>query len=818
MRKDSRQMILVRAATFAAGTLVAASAAAEQLTPADAAAEPQAPMQATDPVADPAAAAAPEAPAAAAAETGGERQIEEIVVTARRKAENLQVVPTSITAFSEESLRQGSIQSTNDLQFMTPGVVFTSSGSAEATLLTIRGQSKSAVGSGLPGVVTYLNDVPMPTAGSVVPAYDMSSIQVLKGPQGTLFGRNTTGGALLVYTKAPTYEWDGYGQVQQSNYSGKQFEGAVNVPLIDDKAAVRIATQITRREGYTRNLGVGSPDLDNRHKDSFRVSLLLEPIENLKSTTVFDYLNTEENGTSAILGQVLATGAIRTPSLAPYFNCGTSVDCDEDLQFERQQAWGPRTTSSNLDMKNAARVWGASNTSAYDFGSVTFKNILAYRESKTAYDNSADGVTMAVLDATHVVIHTQQLSEEMQLLGKLFDDRLDYTLGAFYLKSEPGGPQGTALDTLRPPQVPQDSYPNSRDSQQHFTDTSKAVFAQIAYDLSEFAEGVKFNLGGRYTEDQQKGCSLTTSLNAPLVDPDDCATSVGLNNTPAYVGKVKSNAVTWTVGLDWQIDKDLFGYITSRRGYRGGGFNGPKLADSLSAYQTFKPETLTDVEIGLKSDWSVGDWVGRFNISAYRGKYDDIQGVVTVPPNLDGDNNTSNDPASNQLIVNNSKGTIQGGELSASVSPVQGLTLNLGGAYTDAKKDPGEFNGSVTPAPPFFYTPEWTQNADLRYVVPLGGSLGGEVTASLSYYHVSSEELRDYHAAAYGVANSRIEWGSVGNTALDVGLFVRNLSNREYVTAPSIASNALGFATVAYGEPRIYGIDLRYRFGMSSSR
>src|ERR1700730_15971586 len=191
--------------------------------------------------------------AAADTDTGGQA-LEEITVTARRKEESLQSVPVSVTAFTAESLRERSIQTTQDLQMSTPGVYLSGSGGNENVVYQIRGQSKALSGPSSPAVVSYFAEVPDVTFGSSVPQYDISSIQVLKGPQGTLFGRNTTGGAVLYTPTAPRFDFGGEVAVTGGNYDDREIEGAINLPIADDIFAIRIAGDIHKRAGYTKNL------------------------------------------------------------------------------------------------------------------------------------------------------------------------------------------------------------------------------------------------------------------------------------------------------------------------------------------------------------------------------------------------------------------------------------------------------------------------------------------------------------------------------------------------------------------------------------
>src|SRR5690606_6190222 len=200
--------------------------------------------------------------------------IEEITVTARRTEESIQSVPVVVRAFDSAALREASISTPEDIQVNTPGVYLSGSGGRQNAVYQIRGQSKALSGPSSPAVVSYFSEVPDPVFGSFVPQYDMGSVQVLKGPQGTLFGRNTTGGAVLYSPVAPNYELGGYVSGTFGNYDNRQFQGALNLPIIQDKVALRLAGDLHDRDAYTKNLGVGG-DIDDIDTESWRVSLLV---------------------------------------------------------------------------------------------------------------------------------------------------------------------------------------------------------------------------------------------------------------------------------------------------------------------------------------------------------------------------------------------------------------------------------------------------------------------------------------------------------------------------------------------------------------
>lgn len=264
--------------------------------------------------------------------------LEEILVTARRTEESIQSVPVSMTAFDAKALREAQISDPEDLQINTPGVYLSGSGGRQNVIYQIRGQSKSVAGQASAAVVSYFAEVPDPVWGSYVPQYDIASVQVLKGPQGTLFGRNTTGGAVLYAPTEPAYETGGYLSASVGNYNKRQFQGAVNIPVIDNKAALRIAGDIHKRDGWAKNIGVGG-DAEEVDTESFRASLLFEPTDTIKNITIYDYFTSDNDGFSNSIGHVAAD-----------FNLLTLLGIQDSAldQLARQQARDYYTIETSL--------------------------------------------------------------------------------------------------------------------------------------------------------------------------------------------------------------------------------------------------------------------------------------------------------------------------------------------------------------------------------------------------------------------------------------------------------------------------------------
>lgn len=759
--------------------------------------------------------------------------LDEIVVTARRSAESIQSTPVSVTAFNADMLRQASIQNTQDLIVKTPGIFLAGSGGRENTIYAIRGQSKALSGNSAPGVIPYFAEVPSPVVGAGIPTYDLSSVQVLKGPQGTLFGRNTTGGAILYYPTAPNYELGGYIQGAYGNHDDRQFEGVLNLPIVANKVALRLSGQYQKRDGYTRTIGVGR-DPDNVNSRGYRASLLLEPVEGFTNTTIYDYSRNRTAGDASVLVDVDRN----SPLLATLGLLQPIVDV-----LEAQQRRGPRVVDTDIGQFQNVSRRGLTNRTEIDLADdIHLINIFGYRRNKLDYFASSDGLPTIVADGTGVfpvgtpvtvvngrqTQNVQQLSDEVQLRGEAMDGNLDWLVGGFYLKSKPKGPSGTYVPIFTIPGITDVPF-----SYNFYDETSKALFANIGLKLDSVVEGLRFNAGFRYTWDKIEACVGSGVTSRPDVKPADCARGAS-NIVNASVQRTSSKAPTWTIGFDWQATKDVFLYAVTRRGYRTGGVNSPTLAGRLTPYQSFAPEKVTDVEIGARTEWRAGEVRGRVNVSAFSGWYNGVQiplsglatpaaGCSTTTPggtapglSPDGDCDPGNDPTGGTLLVNAGKTRVSGIDFDTLVSPIQGLSFTAAGTLLDTKTReltlPAVLQPYLaSPEVPFNLTAKFTFSGGARYAVELGSA--GELAASLDYYHTSKVPITDVKLPGYDLFNGRIDLNNVGGLPMDIGVFMRNLFNKKYYASGTVTSALLGITSAIYGEPRMYGVQLRYRFG-----
>jgi iron complex outermembrane receptor protein len=755
----------------------------------------------------------------------------EVTVTARRSEESIQSVPVSVTAIDAEQLRERSISTPEDLQRSTPGTYLSGSGGRENVVYQIRGQSKALSGPSSPAVVSYFSEVPDVTFGSSVPAYDISSIQVLKGPQGTLFGRNTTGGAILYTPTAPTYAFEGLADETVGNYGDHETQAVVNLPLIDRKLALRISGDLHQRDGYTSNPGAGG-NLDDVNTKAVRASLLAEPLPGLKNLSIFDFYKSDYHGDGVNLIAV-------APGETLLAQLGLQTAFNQQLALQR--ARGPFVVDTSPADFTHNRRFGITNRTDFDAGWFQLANIFGFRDTHLSYYINVDGAPAITADGTGAFPaglalefirgsldnNVRQYSDEIQLKGRALGGKLDWLGGLFYLRNEPSGAQGNFVGFAHIV-----GTPSAGAGYNFITETSKAVFLHGTYDLGSFLEGLAFEAGARYTRDSVTSCTGTGLADASsgVVQPGDCE-GAAANITNSSVNSTSSGAATWSVGMNWQVSQRVFTYVVSRHGYRAGGINSPTLIGRLAPFQSFAPETVTDVEIGLRSDWQLGPTALRLNASAFNGWYHDVQvavtGVQTSPlctstnngPGLSptGSCDPNNDPAGGTLLVNLGKTRVSGIDIDGEWALMDSVAITYAANFLDPETVAVSVPSSLTPyvdasGIPFNMTARRTFSGGIRYRFPLPAEWG-EMVGNADEYYTSETSFTGTALPAYAVLNVRLDYNNIQGGPVDVGIFVRNATDRRYAQTPVASGAFLGITSAIYGPPRMYGLEFRVRFG-----
>lgn len=764
--------------------------------------------------------------------------LEEVVVTARRKEENAQEVPIAITALGEEALREKNILQLEDLRTHVPSLNVSVGGSTtNAPLLSLRGQRPSEVLITLdPAVPLYFADVVLsPTQGTNLSMYDLENIQVLKGPQGTLFGRNSTGGAVLFTPRRPGNELGGHVELRGGDYDQLGIEGAIDIPM-GGVAALRLAGRLFERDGYQDNVAQNDLRADERFWDedsqAFRASLRLSPGDSFENISIFDI---SENDIAARVPTPLAFnpdgsgGCQICPVTNAFFNSGANEGLIDDA-LARQAARDWNEIETDVNAKEKVENTFFANITTWNLNdNVTVKNVFGYRELEFSNHNDTDGTGLPLFgtqaegtqstigvttppSAPQSTVETEQYSNELQVLGVAFDARLDWILGGYWFNMD--GSQTSPTQIL--PIVLQDTPKGDAEN------TSYSIFGEATYGISD---SFALTLGLRQTWDEREVTVSNTRRGSCLVQDPDNPGTVLPDDQCSRTEDEDFDEPTYRVILTWTPTVTSMAYGSVSTGYRTGGFN---LRGTNDLELTpFDEETVTNYEIGYKADWNFGESMTlRSNFAVYYQDYQDIQRTqATVAP--DGTFGTS--------TVNAADAEISGFEADIWFSPIPGLNFSMAYSYIDAEYDKWTV---VDPASGEFvdqsdyrwsWVPENSLAASARWELPLSERLG-VIALGVNYYYQdqmaadlppkpynipgadndalnASRDVDDYQ-----VWDFRADWSSVLQSDFDLAVWVQNADDEEYGTGGLNVLESLGWAARVYGPPRTWGASIRYRF------
>jgi iron complex outermembrane receptor protein len=799
---------------------------------------------------------------AASADNGN---LEEIVVTARRKEERVQTVPIAITAFSQADLDRNHIQDVQDLARNVPSLAVSNS-QADANAP----YSSQTRLRGLPGTVIYFADVPLGAADYATGTglthglsagfyFDLDNLEVLKGPQGTLFGKNSIGGLISIEPKKPTNNFEGYVSAKFGNYNDREFEGAVNIPIIQDKLLVRIAGQSQQRDGYTKDFYTGK-DYDNRDYYSWRVGVTFRPTDDIENYLVYDGYYQDSNGSSTIAKYVnpkfvlVADASKVDPRLGFLSNFfpdpkkpatitlgngpslgGLATDFGGTIAaaqaaggfsffpnisqiVAQQQALGVRTElGHSVQGIGKDYFYGFTDVATWDIAdSLTVKNIAAARVFKQL--STTDDFGAGNLPVLNIGVpgnqrqwgdNSIQYSEELQLQGKALNDKLAWVAGGYL---EYDGPLGDTV--LGSTAVGNPAF-------YHFTNTarSQAVFAHGIYDLSDYVDGLRFTAGYRYTWDhitaEERGTNVVDGVTRkPDGTPNNCSAVINVDNKCHLSAGGNFSSFGWNVGLDEQLTPTTLIYVRSGNAYRPGGFNlnvGPD-------QEKFQPEHVTDVEIGTKIDWDLWGIHGRTNADLYHTDYKSIQ-VQELISVVDAQGNTH----VNSAYQNAATATLEGGELEASIVPYKGVEIEPHASYIYAHYNqyPTGF-GTLNDNPAFQYLPKWQYAVTATYHLPIDESYG-DISISGTYSWYGHQYLSVNAGEIYPIMPSyenidlQINWTNAMGYPVDLGFFMTNVQDNVHVVGGFPIYAQLGFTSLVYNAPQMYGFSMKYRFGGPSA-
>jgi iron complex outermembrane recepter protein len=776
-----------------------------------------------------------------------EGTLEEVVVTAQfSQQQNLQETPLAITALTAESLSDRGIQNLIGVATAAPNVDLALTGSAFGKSMSafIRGVGQGDFNFAFePGVGIYVDDVYHATvAGSIFDLLDLERVEVLRGPQGTLFGKNSIGGAIRLISRKPQGDGSGYISGTYGKYDRMDFSGAYDVAL-SETLFMRISGMSKQRQGYVERLdfvcanpdygvsrGFSAPNLAaprllrNQRQGSGscvvgteggedvqggRLALRWAPSDAFEVNFMADWLvdNSEAAATDLIVADPAATAVPGNAFPIPRFNTTVNVPTfgvPWDARFITPSRY--QNYSTFYDVTNDRNVPAVSTVDSYggslavDWSisdAVHLKSITAYRGYSGDFSDDQDASPLNLAYVYNVIDH-HQFSQELQFTGTAFD-KLDWATGAFYFDSFSLNRGHVNLQFFSPfPGAP----PLDFDQNDPSTVKDKAVFLQGTYHISE---QLGVTLGGRYTDEEKTYTYNHISL--PFINLNNAARSTSYSRTD------------WKVGIDYKWTPDLMTYAQVSTGFKGGGFNPRPFATAQVI--PFGPEELRSYEFGAKSEWLDGRI--RLNLAAYLSKYTDFQlGSQTV------------DATGAPLTAPKNVGSadIKGFELELETRPIDNLLVSASVGLTDFEyKDLDEAIGcSFVPAgtpcnvsgPSLNDVPgnlaKWRGNIGMQYTVELGN--GGTVTPRLDANFRTSTPggaqnnlLADDGIPGYTLANARVTWASQDNL-WSVAALVTNLTDKEYyVNKFDLRAFGEGMMSGQPGRPREWGIELRRNFG-----
>lgn len=718
-------------------------------------------------------------PAQAAPTRASGAVLEEIVVTAQRRAETLQKVPLAITAFGAEEIRQGRMLGLAEVAIRTPGFNI-GNFSPESPNLTLRGIGSTDRDAGSDrSVVVFVDETYIGRAGaSTFDLFDLERVEVLHGPQGTLYGKNVAGGAINIITRKPERETDAYVEAGIGNYNLLETRGMFNAPL-SDTVATRFAISTRDRDGPQKNVLTGN-DVDTLDNASVRAHIRYQPSENTDALLTAEYARDRIYGVS----RKLAPGGPFTTSLGFIPDPDPrKVEINDDGKFDRD-------AFSLIGRVDQATVFGefTSLTALRDVASQVIQDVVAI-PLESSFD--AQGRPRGFLSIDDTTEDYRSVSQEFRLASPVSDSPLYWVGGLYFSEERTERVSVRERSLLAVTSLPK--FDQGNDTR------SYAVFGQATYSLTP---RLNVTLGGRYTWDRKDFRLAVTDESGGTADTLNPATEEF-----DVTASDKWSAFTPRVALDFAATDDLMLYTSVSRGYKGGGFQG-FAPDGASAQISFDPEYVWNYEAGLRSQWF--DRRALFNLTAFVMDYTDLQfrqRVLTVP---------GDEASAVVIILNASDAEIRGIESSVSVRVLENLELSASYAYLDTEikrfrediPNPPDIVGNSLPL-----APKNSYVLSAKYDLPLAGGAGIHARADYKYKSMHYFEVEQWAAgkeASYGLLDARVSYLSA-DTAWEVALWGSNLADKVYRS--QVQSSVNGTIGVSrFGDPRTYGVSFIWRY------
>ncbi|QIB67320.1 TonB-dependent receptor [Kineobactrum salinum] len=759
-------------------------------------------------------------PPVAIAQTQSGAMLEEVIVSARRRSESLQETPVAVTALGAEALDVRNIQSVADINQFVPNLQFDStaseSGGGGAPQIYIRGIGQTDYTITVePGVGLYLDGVYIgKSVGSLLDAVDLDRIEVLRGPQGTLFGKNTIGGAILLSSTRPGPEKEFSIDVTTGRYDRLDVKASANLP-VNDRFRLRASAASLSRDGHVKRVLTGG-EQGNKDALTGRLSGELDITDTLQMSFALDgtrsreqspgqiMVSVDENAFFASLHNSIAFPACApTPGNAARFDNAACANSQyvRDIDDLENTNTGPNQSDTD--------VWGAHLTFDWELGGADLKSITAYREASADVLQELTGIP-AYLNTIGQDIDLEQFSQEFQFSGSAMDDRLDFLLGLFYM-SEKGHQDFPVM--LEPVQFTSGGA---------IDNDSSAVFGQLGYQLSDT---LSLTLGARYSREKRRFLPQQQIDNVPaLYEPfwAGFAETTGggflvQENLPLFPEVEVSrsdNQFTPSVTLDYQFAEGSLLYLSYSKGFKGGGFTMrgfPPVIPGVTTPETdpallipsFGPEEAEVYEAGFKAEFFQRRL--RLNVAMFHTDYQDVQLTANAGPS-----------AFVPVLINAGDARIRGLEVETEIVVADWFHINAGAGYlnseyeslSQAAIDAGTSIDNELPN-----SPEWT--ATVGFTADIFNDdkghlyLRGDLSFKDSHYKtVANEEFLNQES--YSLLNAALSYTLPGDRwRITAG--ATNLTDEVYIVS-GVANDGIGYGQAVVSRPREWFLGLKYTY------
>ena len=732
---------------------------------------------------------------------GASGVLEEIVVTSRRREETLQSAPLSVTALSAGAIKARSLESFNDLNNYVPNIELNNGrvdGGGSVAQLFIRGVGQEDYSfPNDPGVGVYLDGVYVSRSSAGDFGFmDVERVEVLRGPQGTLYGKNTIGGAINVITKKPTGEGGGDIELTVGRFDRIDLMGNYDARLSDD-LFLKISGMSRSRDGYGTQIVTGDV-LREENKDAARVQLRYQPSDTFDALLQVDY--SEQRGTGPV-------GALRrfwpgdipdlinsivAPSIAREFGLEAPFDVFGPAWVNRIDDTDDFSSGGASETRDNNEVFGASLTVEWGSGAVDFKSITGYRTAEIDVQRDGDHTPFPVFTVA-IDEKTYQLSQELQLSGDALDGRFPWIVGVYGINER-------GRNSFRAPLLGADvldaiGLDISLLTDTHIDTVSLAVFGEATY---FFTDRLGLTFGGRFNRDEKEYIYQLDRI----FSGDPVIPRIELENS--------WNEFLPKIGLEYNLSDDQLLYASVAEGFKAGGWN-PRTLTAGVEPQQFDPETIRTYEVGFKT--SLLDGRATFNAAAFFSEYEDIQLIAVTEVTLPDGTNTVD-----TTINNAGEGEITGAEFEFTYSPVDSVLIVAGVGlldteFTELGQDVIDA-GTATLDNEFIQSPSVTFNGSVEYAYDLGNA-GSQLIffTDVAYkddIQRSVQNFEDLVTEAYWQWNGRVTFVP-GGADWELAAFVTNLTDEIYMTN-GVDVRGLGATEAYYSRPREWGISFTTRF------